>query len=93
MRSEKVAKFADQVRRATANGQIINVDALIPPVISSVIEYELKAYKRPSIKDSDLCQPMAGKSSFPRIRALRRPLRHLPITNKKGENRTAMVKR
>jgi hypothetical protein len=55
-----VAKFADQVRRAVANGQIINIEALIPPVMSSVLEYELKAYKRPSIHDSDLDQLLAS---------------------------------
>ena len=49
---DMVQRFVDNCRRATANGQRVNVSALIPPNHQEVIDFQLMALLRPTIRST-----------------------------------------
>ena len=52
--AERVATFDEQVRRALANGQEVNVFALIPPEMQQLLDMQLGALDKPTLENSTI---------------------------------------
>ena len=52
--AERVATFDEQVRRALANGQEVNVFALIPPEMQQLLDMQLEALDKPTLENSTI---------------------------------------
>ncbi len=60
LKPKKVQLFVDQVRWALADGQTINVSALIPPQLEFLINLRLTAVKKPEIANSSINDLLAN---------------------------------